>query len=85
VTYADSVDEALSAAKDLRIALWVPEEFVELANNMTAKALAEHGKADHAPPLKIVLSEDDVSNGPMALWTLDAVLNWQMLDRRIDE
>ncbi len=89
VTYADSVDEILSSAKDVVIPLILTTEFMEFANGLTLKALEEAGPkvddedrmrplipADHADP------EEDEST---VYWRLNKALNWQMLDRRIDE
>lgn len=90
ITYADNIEQALSAEKDIIIPLWVPEEFAQFANEVMLKALAEHGKTSHAPPLKVEINGKDTDvygemGADLTRWTLDMVLNWQMLDRRIDE
>lgn len=88
--HADNIEKALSNDKDIVIPLWVPKEFSEFANDLMLKALAEHVQISHAPPLKVEILEKDVDVGgelgaDLVRWTLDMALNWQMLDRRIDE
>lgn len=87
ITYAENIEQALSAEKDIIIPLWVPEEFSQYANDIILKALTEHDQPLHAPPLKVEVTgaDTDVNDADLTRWTLDMVLNWQMLDRRIDE
>lgn len=90
ITYADNIEQALSAEKDIIIPLWVPEEFSQFANDIILKALTEHDQPSHAPPLKVEVNGKDTDvygemGADLTRWTLDMVLNWQMLDRRIDE
>jgi hypothetical protein len=89
-TYASSVDEVLSPAKDLVIPLYLGDrDFVDFSNNLTLEALAETGYSQAKPPLQIpTVNGKPVKlweQTPAVFWRLNSVLNWQMLDRRIDE
>lgn len=83
-TYAESVDDLLSK-HDVLIPLVVSPKFMKFANQSIKAALVDHGfpgvdalhpisKADHKNSAEIPV-----------IWRLDNILNWQMLDRRIDE
>lgn len=84
LTYGSSVDEVLSPANDITILLVLSPDFVEFANNLIAEALTEAGISDVSSPLNIIQPEAGASECVVS-WRLDSVLNWQMLDRRIDE
>lgn len=89
ITYGDSVKQVLSPKNDIRIPLILDRYFLEFANTEIvaalegAKELVELGKNDCAAPLTLIHEEDE--DKVLAMWRLNKVSNWQMLDRRIDE
>lgn len=84
LTYGTSVDKVLSKEKDIRIPLILKEKFVEFANTAILKVLEEVGIKDCPPPLEALrVKNSDKERAYM--WRLSDVLNWQMIDRRIDE
>ncbi|KAF9458011.1 hypothetical protein BDZ94DRAFT_1292213 [Collybia nuda] len=91
-TYADSVEVLLSSKHDIAIPLFLSPDFMDFANDIIKTALTEHGLA----PVEALQpysnetsdSDEDGEDDPeeiMVLWRLDKILNWQMLDRQIDE
>ncbi|PBK64475.1 hypothetical protein ARMSODRAFT_1087899 [Armillaria solidipes] len=84
LNYGTSVDEALSKEKDIQIPLILKKKFVEFANTVILKALEEAGIKDCPTPLEAVRAKDSDEEGAY-MWRLNDVLNWQMIDRRIDE
>ncbi|KAK0210293.1 hypothetical protein DFS33DRAFT_1378273 [Desarmillaria ectypa] len=84
VTYGASVDKVLSKEKDIHIPLILEKKFVEYANIMVLKALEEAGIKDCLPPLQAIRANDSDEERAF-MWRLNDVLNWQMIDRRIDE
>lgn len=86
ITYTDSVEELLSSLKhDIVIPLIISPTFMDFTNDIIKTALVEHGFAGiealqpYAGDRKKDMKEITVK------WRLDKILNWQMLDRRIDE
>lgn len=86
VTYGISIDTVLSSSNDLAIAIFTTTEFVEFANELVMKALSKKGLPSKIP-LEILTKpvRDEHEELVVALWRFDKVLNWQMVDRRIDE
>ncbi|KAJ7578019.1 hypothetical protein C8J56DRAFT_364210 [Mycena floridula] len=82
VTYGDSVDDILSAHKDIVIALVIDRDLMDYANELLLAGLKESGFPQASAPL-IALSDEE-KKIPV-LWRLDRILNWQMMSRRIDE
>ncbi|KAJ6546431.1 hypothetical protein DFH09DRAFT_1171031 [Mycena vulgaris] len=90
ITYGDSVDQVLLPKHDIIIPLRLDTSFMEFANTQIVAALhdakqrAGLDEADCAAPLTL---HNDGNDDPevLALWRMNKVLNWQMLDRRIDE
>ncbi|KAK0446933.1 hypothetical protein EV421DRAFT_1734146, partial [Armillaria borealis] len=74
VTYGSSVNN---------IPLILKKSFMDFANTTVLKALEEAGIKDCPPPLEAL--EKDHDGERAFLWQLNSVLNWQMIDRRIDE
>ncbi|KAK0225165.1 hypothetical protein EDD85DRAFT_980515 [Armillaria nabsnona] len=85
LNYGTSVDKALSKEKDIQIPLILKKKFAEFANTMILKALEEAGIKDCPPPLEAVPRAKDSDEERAYMWRLNDVLNWQMIDRRIDE
>lgn len=88
ITYAKSIDELMSSEKDLRIPLILPQPFRDFANKLTLQGLRQ----SHPPskdraegPLSIIGHVEEHWPDAPVLWCLDNILNWQMLDRSIDE
>ncbi|KAJ7285588.1 hypothetical protein C8J57DRAFT_641477 [Mycena rebaudengoi] len=86
ITYGDSVFEVLQPAKDILIPLILDHDFMVFANDRILAALKTAGiaESDCITPLTLVSGKDD-DNEILAVWRLNKILNWQMLDRRIDE
>jgi len=91
ITYADDVATLFSSEKDIVIPLFMPKGFLDHANQLILAGLAETLPNHDAQngPLKFFAKADGYYQVKleldMVLWRLDKVLNWQMLDRRIDE
>ncbi|KAJ7497784.1 hypothetical protein FB451DRAFT_1335825 [Mycena latifolia] len=93
ITYGDSVDEVLTPKHDIVIPLRLEKSFMEFANTEIVAALQDAKQRvgldenDCAPPLTSINNVDSHRNEEevLALWRLNKILNWQMLDRRIDE
>lgn len=85
LNYGTSVEKALSKDKDIQIPLILKKKFAEFANTMILKALEEAGIKDCPPPLEAVPRAKDSDEERAYMWRLNDVLNWQMIDRRIDE
>ncbi|KAJ7905243.1 hypothetical protein B0H14DRAFT_2489962 [Mycena olivaceomarginata] len=89
ITYGDSVEQVLLPANDIIIPLILDRSFFDFANTeivsalQGVKELADLDEGDCAAPLTLVSS--DYTEEVIALWRLNKVLNWQMLDRRLDE
>ncbi|KAF7338483.1 hypothetical protein MVEN_02074300 [Mycena venus] len=98
ITYGDSVEQVLLPKNDILIPLTLDWSFFKFANSNIVSALQRAKKSgelddsDCVAPLTLVGDAlpgedeetiDDVE--VIALWRLSKVLNWQMLDRRIDE
>ncbi|KAK0185798.1 hypothetical protein F5146DRAFT_1163287 [Armillaria mellea] len=84
LTYGTSVDNVLSKEKDIQIPLILKKKFVEFANAVILKALEEAGIKDCPPPLEAVRAKDSDEERAY-MWRLNEVLNWQVIDRRVDE
>ncbi|KAJ6547310.1 hypothetical protein B0H19DRAFT_260972 [Mycena capillaripes] len=90
ITYGDSVEQVLLPKNDLRIPLIIDRSFMEFANTQIvaalqrAKTLAQIDESDCVAPLTLIYQEDE-NDEVLALWRLNKILNWQMLDRGIDE
>lgn len=85
VTYGTSMDTVLfSSSNDITIPIVTSTEFVEFANELVAKALDKKGLPSKIP-LEILTTPSWDEELVVALWRLDKILNWQMVDRRIDE
>lgn len=91
ITYGDSVVEALSPKHDIIIPLRLDRSFMEFANTQIvaalqqARELAEITDNDCGAPLTLIRTDGGDDEEVFALWRLNKILNWQMLDRRIDE
>ncbi len=83
VTYGSSVNDVLTKEKNIQIPLILKKSFMDFANTTVLKALEEAGIKDCPPPLAAL--EKDHDGERAFLWQLNSVLNWQMIDRRIDE
>ncbi|KAE9405412.1 hypothetical protein BT96DRAFT_972558 [Gymnopus androsaceus JB14] len=84
VTYATSINDVLSPAKDLAIPVVTTTEFVEFANELIMKALNKKGLPNKIP-LEILTGPTGEDELVLAVWRLDKILNWQVVDRQIDE
>lgn len=88
VTYSRSFEEIFSLDKDMTIPIFTTEGFVQFANDLVMKALQESNldkmSKNKQTPLAIIGKDED-QDVVIALWHLDSILNWQMVDRRIDE
>ncbi|KAF9047073.1 hypothetical protein BDZ89DRAFT_1058134 [Hymenopellis radicata] len=87
LSYGSTIDEVFSASKDLEILLVLSPDFVDFANKMIADCLRTAGFTDVEPALRFLPEtgyEEEPEEG-VAVWRLDRILNWQMMDRRIDE
>ncbi|KAK0474905.1 hypothetical protein IW261DRAFT_1497676 [Armillaria novae-zelandiae] len=84
LTYGTSVDKVLTREKDIQIPLILKKKFVEFANTVILNALEEAGIKDCPPPLKAAKTKDSDEERAY-MWRLSDVLNWQMIDRKIDE
>ncbi|KAJ3837544.1 hypothetical protein F5878DRAFT_622155 [Lentinula raphanica] len=91
VSYASTFTEIFSDKNDMAIAIFTTDAFVHFANELVMKALQESNLdktktgSVKPPPLEIIEPEMESSDVVLALWRLDNILNWQMVDRRIDE
>jgi hypothetical protein len=88
LSYSDSVTELFTDKKDVLIPLVLPEPFFEFAKKMLSEALKDvrfQRSPDATLPLVSLKSMEEPGGDVLVLWRLDPVLNWQMLDRRIDE
>ncbi|KAJ3991807.1 hypothetical protein F5050DRAFT_1898377 [Lentinula boryana] len=90
VSYASSIDEIFSVVNDIYIPIFTTGEFVKFANDFVINALQEL-KLDEDKmakvkrlPLRLIGNSKDIGV-VLAVWQLDNILNWQMVDRRIDE
>ncbi|KZV86223.1 hypothetical protein EXIGLDRAFT_622192, partial [Exidia glandulosa HHB12029] len=84
ITYADTIDELLSPEKDIQIPVFLPQHFLDFANKLILEALRQaHPLSKERSDLEGPLNIEGCD--PAVLWRLDCVLNWQMLDRTIDE
>ncbi|KAJ4464596.1 hypothetical protein C8R41DRAFT_859730 [Lentinula lateritia] len=87
-TYSRSFEEIFSLDKDMTIPIFTTEGFVQFANDLVMKALQESNldkmSKNKQMPLAIIGKDED-QDVVIALWHLDSILNWQMVDRRIDE
>lgn len=100
VTYSSSTDAILSPDKDIVIPIILSRGFVTFANDLTREALLDVGLEKSPLPLAPITDDegnipvleregvdesgDEIDQIPV-FWRMDSVLNWQMLDRRIDE
>ncbi|KAJ3752869.1 hypothetical protein EV360DRAFT_88328 [Lentinula raphanica] len=89
VTYSSTIDEIFADKNNISIPIFATARFVHFANDILMGAFQELNLHEETTtsecPLKIVepaMQENDVV---LALWRLDHILTWQMLDRRIDE
>ncbi|KAL1691218.1 hypothetical protein GGG16DRAFT_54122, partial [Schizophyllum commune] len=89
ITYADNANALLDAEHDIRIPLFLGAKFKEYAEQIIGEAVKDHGLQLANPVLRTVETElepqFDAYGMQPVLWQLDRVLNWQMVDRRIDE
>ncbi|KAL0578903.1 hypothetical protein V5O48_003094 [Marasmius crinis-equi] len=88
VTYSPSASGVLSEDNDLVLPVVMPKEMIHFANELILDSLQEHGVKRMEPPLRIVYEDETqwLSKGLcLATWNIDTVLNWQILDRKIDE
>uniref|UniRef100_D8Q175 Uncharacterized protein n=1 Tax=Schizophyllum commune (strain H4-8 / FGSC 9210) TaxID=578458 RepID=D8Q175_SCHCM len=89
ITYADNADALLDAEHDIRIPLFLGAKFKEYAERVIGEAIKDNGFQLAHPVLHQVETElepqFDAYGMQPVLWQLDRVLNWQMVDRRIDE
>ncbi|KIK64907.1 hypothetical protein GYMLUDRAFT_70870 [Collybiopsis luxurians FD-317 M1] len=101
VTHASSVEEIFSSDCDLAIPIVTTEGFVGFANGLIREGLKEGGhgllpqgggndEEKGKGPLVMVTKGEETDYGlksdeVLSLWRLNRILNWQMMDRRIDE
>ncbi|KAL0564065.1 hypothetical protein V5O48_017991 [Marasmius crinis-equi] len=87
VTHDSSVSGILSRENDLKVPLVMHKDMVLFANKLILAALEKHGIGNAEPPLHVVYEDDAWSSRRLCLvaWNIDPVLNWQLLDRSIDE
>ncbi|KAJ3781240.1 hypothetical protein GGU10DRAFT_299913 [Lentinula aff. detonsa] len=90
VSYARSIEEIFSVVNDLYIPIFTTGEFVKFANDLVINALQEsdldEDKMAKVKSLPLRLIGNNNNYGVvLALWQLNNILNWQMVDRRIDE
>ncbi|KAI5824408.1 hypothetical protein K523DRAFT_420814, partial [Schizophyllum commune Tattone D] len=89
ITYADTADALLDAEHDIKIPLFLGAKFKEYAEQIIGEAVKDQGLQLANPVLRHVETElepqFDAYGMQPVLWQLDRVLNWQMVDRRIDE
>ncbi|KAL1762846.1 hypothetical protein FB107DRAFT_198438, partial [Schizophyllum commune] len=89
ITYADNANALLDAEHDIKIPLFLGAKFKEYAEQIIGEAVKDHGLQLANPVLREVETElepqFDAYGMQPVLWQLDRVLNWQMVDRRIDE
>ncbi|KAJ3795037.1 hypothetical protein GGU11DRAFT_793730 [Lentinula aff. detonsa] len=90
VSYASSIEEIFSVANDIYIPIFTTGEFVKFANDLVINALQESNldedKMAKVKSLPLRLLGNNNGHGVvLALWQLNHILNWQMVDRRIDE
>ncbi|KAL0578207.1 hypothetical protein V5O48_003782 [Marasmius crinis-equi] len=93
ISCGDTVSDILSPEKDLYIPLVLPKDLVTFANK-TIEDVIRDGGFDDSPPVLTVLYEDQSGSkhwGPargncLVVWRLSMrLMNWQMMDRRLDE
>ncbi|KAJ3730207.1 hypothetical protein C8R42DRAFT_714913 [Lentinula raphanica] len=91
VSYSSTIDQIFSDQNNMSIPILMTEAFVQFANELVMKALQElnlnkgrDGKTKPFP-LEIIGPENEEYGVVLAIWRLDCILNWQMVDRRIDE
>ncbi|KAJ3980043.1 hypothetical protein F5890DRAFT_1543779 [Lentinula detonsa] len=89
VSYASSIDEIFSVVNDIYIPIFTTGEFVKFANDLVINALQESKLTEDRMakvklPLKMIGNNKDYGV-VLAVWQLDNILNWQMVDRRIDD
>ncbi|KAJ8074102.1 hypothetical protein PM082_012394 [Marasmius tenuissimus] len=88
VSYSPSVAGLLSEENDLEIPLVAPRDIVDFANEVLLGALLDHEIRRSKTPLRIVYEDDSewlTKRLCLVVWKMDINLNWQLLDRRIDE
>jgi hypothetical protein len=84
LTYSESMDEILTSAKDIVIPVMMPKKPFYFANEMLTDALSRLSVTDISPLL--ATSESDSEDDEiLTFWRLNSILNWQMLDRQVDE
>ncbi|KIY65347.1 hypothetical protein CYLTODRAFT_456409 [Cylindrobasidium torrendii FP15055 ss-10] len=84
ITYTSSIERMFQPGQNPELVVLVTKEFAAYANGLVLQALADAGFVGRPAPLHI-LKECSSTNTCLVSWRLDGVLNWQMLDRRIDE
>lgn len=96
-SFSDDMEEVLDESHHIRMLLYLPKSLVEYVNKIVTEALADIGVNNPRNPLTPIgsispeFSSTTAQDGRNAeeisivAWTLDEVLMWQQLDRRIDE
>ncbi|KIY61451.1 hypothetical protein CYLTODRAFT_495250 [Cylindrobasidium torrendii FP15055 ss-10] len=84
LTYGTDIDDIFSRVHDLEVILVLSEDFVSFSNSILEQAMTDVGHPSTFPPLTII-SKSRITQECLVSWKLDYALNWQMLDRRIDE
>lgn len=88
ITYATTVAELLDASHDICIPLFLGKSFMAYAQEVIDKALKAAKLQLVNPVFTAMESEEsgyEMFGQAPVLWRLDKLLNWQMVDRRIDE
>ncbi|KAK1232556.1 hypothetical protein PQX77_004314 [Marasmius sp. AFHP31] len=87
VSYSSSVTSLLSGENDLEIPFVAQKDIVDFANGTLLEAMLDYGIRLSEAPLRIVYQDNSWLSRHLCLvvWRMDINLNWQVLDRRIDE
>ncbi|KAK7453509.1 hypothetical protein VKT23_011788 [Stygiomarasmius scandens] len=87
ISYASSVEELFGSEKDIVLPITTEPNFVKYANRVVKEGLESAGFHNQDLPILDVGFDQskDKNSRIMVLWKLTKVLNWQMVDRRIDE
>ncbi|KAJ3752207.1 hypothetical protein EV360DRAFT_88970 [Lentinula raphanica] len=91
VTYASAINEIFADENNMSMPIFTTHAFVRFANEIVMRALKELNLVTESSgraktfPLEIIDPTMTENGLVLALWRLDRILTWQMVDRRIDE
>ncbi|KAF9029392.1 hypothetical protein BDP27DRAFT_1349689 [Rhodocollybia butyracea] len=80
-----TVQRVTHASHDVVIPVVTTEEFVTFANASVVEALEMKGILGNEKIIPLTVLDHDGKHEVLTVWRLNKVLNWQMVDRRIDE